>query len=55
MPNLNKELNNFCENPISESESLKSIKHLTSRKTPGSDGLTANFYKLFSIDITTTC
>ncbi len=36
---------------INESEILKSIRNLSNRKTPGSDGLPAKFYKYFWIDI----
>ena len=40
-----------CDKPISEQELLKSIKALKNGKTPGSDGLTTDFYKFFWSDI----
>ncbi len=39
------------DKPITESEMLKSIKNLSSGKTPGFDGLAADFYKFFWCDI----
>ncbi len=51
MPKLFDEQKEYCDQPISESEILKSIKTLTNGKTPGSDGLPTNFYNIFWIDI----
>ncbi len=39
------------DKPIIEKEILESIKNLATRKTTGSDGLPADFYKFFWIDI----
>ena len=43
----------FCEQNITEQEILKSLKGLHNGKTPGTDGLPADFYKYFWIDIKT--
>ena len=43
----------FCDNDISESEILKSLKALKNGKTPGTDGLPTTFYKFFWNDIKT--
>ena len=40
-----------CDKPISDQELLISIKALKNGKTPGSDGLTTDFYKFFWSDI----
>ncbi len=41
----------LCEQPIAENEILNSLKNLHNQSTPGRDGIPANFYKLFLIDI----
>jgi exonuclease III len=51
MPKLNEDQKHFCDKAISESEILKSIKLLANGKTPGSDGLPADWYKFFWVDI----
>ena len=51
IPTLSQEEQQLCENPISMEEILNSLKDLPNNKTPGSDGLTTNFYKFFWIDI----
>ncbi len=51
MPKLNMEQKEFSDKPISGAEILTSIKKLHSSKTPGSDGLPADFYKFFWCDI----
>jgi hypothetical protein len=51
MPRLTDEQKEACDMSITESEILKSIKALSSGKTPGSDGLPADFYKFFWCDI----
>ncbi len=51
MPQLNEERKQACDTTITEQEMLNSIKQLTNGKTPGTDGLSADFYKLFWIDI----
>jgi len=40
-----------CEGPLSEKECAEAIKSMDSGKTPGSDGLPAEFYKVFWKDI----
>ena len=40
-----------CEGTITESELLKSLKSFKNGKSPGTDGLTAEFYKYFWCDI----
>ncbi len=42
-----------CEEYVTENELLKSVKLLRNKKSPGSDGLTTEFYKFFWIDIKT--
>ena len=42
---------NFCEQPLTISECKKAIDKLSSGKSPGSDGFTADFYKFFWDDI----
>ena len=42
---------NLCEGPLTETECLESLKSMESNKSPGSDGLPAEFYKVFWKDI----
>ena len=51
VPNLNDNHSNLCEQDITEYELGKSIAELTNNKTPGSDGLSVEFYKFFWPDI----
>ena len=51
IPKLNDAQKQLCEVEISEAEMLKSIKALKSGKSPGTDGLTSEFYKFFWVDI----
>ncbi len=51
MPKLNNEETIFSERSICKADILKSIKNLPSGKTPGSDGLPADFYNFFWCDI----
>ena len=53
IPKLNEEQKQKCEEEITESEILKSIKALKCGKSPGTDGLTSEFYKFFWGDIKT--
>ncbi len=46
---LNNDEKTFCDKPICEADILKS--NIPSGKTPGSDGLPADFYKYFWCDI----
>ena len=36
-----------CEGPLTKSECLQALKSMHWEKTPGSDGLPADFYKVF--------
>ena len=40
-----------CDGLLTEAECFASLKTMTSNKTPGSDGLPAEFYKVFWKDI----
>ena len=51
LPKLNENQKSQCEGLMTESELLKSIKTFKNGKTPGTDGLTAEFYKFFWNDI----
>ena len=51
LPKLNESQKSQCEGLMTESELLKSIKTFKNGKTPGTDGLTAEFYKFFWNDI----
>jgi hypothetical protein len=51
MPMLNKEEKQKCEEPVTKAEILKSLKNLSSGKTPGTDWLKADFYNYFWLDI----
>ncbi len=51
IPKLSDTQNEFCEKPVSQIEILKSIKSLFNGHTPGTDGLSADWYKFFWIDI----
>ncbi len=51
MPQLNEEHKQACDKTITEQEILNSMKQLTNGKTPGTDGLSADFYNYFWIDI----
>ncbi len=53
IPQLSEIDKEFCDAEISETEILASIKQLKNGKSPGSDGLTAEFYKFFWVDIKT--
>ncbi len=51
MPQLNEEQKQACDKTIIEQEILNSIKQLKNGKTPGTDGLSADVYNFFWIDI----
>lgn len=51
IPKLSEADKELCETEITEKEILSSIKQLKNGKSPGTDGLTAEFYKFFWIDI----
>ena len=48
---LNQLEQDSCEGPLTKTECLKALKEMDSNKTPGSDGLPAEFYKMFWNDI----
>lgn len=48
---LNNDENMSCEGRINEYECLEALKEMKNMKSPGSDGLTAEFYKLYWNDI----
>ena len=51
IPILSEEEKVLCDRPICIDEVSNSLKSLSNNKTPGSDGLTTNFYKFFWTDI----
>lgn len=53
IPKISEEFKEMCDSDITETEILNSLKQLKNGKSPGTDGLTAEFYKFFWIDIKT--
>ena len=51
IPKISNQNRASCEEPVSEAELLKSLKCMKNGKSPGSDGLTVEFYKFFWSDI----
>ena len=51
LPMLDETQKRSCEGTITESEQLKSLKSFKNGKTPGTDGLTAEFHKYFWCNI----
>jgi hypothetical protein len=51
IPKISDEEKETCDSEIIESEILSSLKDLKSGRSPGTDGLTADFYKFFWVDI----
>ena len=49
--NLNESDKNSCEGFISEHECLLALKDMKNNKSPGSDGISIEFYKIFWNDI----
>ena len=47
MTTLSEEMSNSCEGKIASDECLLALKEFENGKSPGSDGLTAEFYKFF--------
>ena len=47
----NEEQNPLCEGPLTQTECFEALKKMESDKTPGTDGLPAEFYKVFWKDI----
>ena len=48
---LNETEQESCEGLLTKAECLKAFKDMQCNKTPGSDGLPADFYKVFWNDI----
>ena len=48
---LDEQGQNECEGLLTEAECLESLKSMESNKSPGSDGLPAEFYKVFWNDV----
>ena len=48
---LTKEEQTICEGVLTEKECFEALKNMDSDKTPGTDGLPAEFYKVFWKDI----
>lgn len=51
MKTIDKSESELCDMPISAEEVIKAINHLKNNKSPGTDGLTREFYKLFADDL----
>ena len=51
IPVLTGEQSQTYEGPISENELLKALKNMSNNKSPGSDGLTKDFYETFWEDL----
>ena len=49
LPIVSAEFKQHCENPISNLELIEALKHMKTRKSPGIDGLSAEFYTFFGI------
>ena len=47
LPKLSENDRNSCEGILTEQECVKAIKEMKNQKSPGSDGITTEFYKLF--------
>jgi exonuclease III len=54
MPKLKKDDKQSCETPITIEELGVALRELKNGKSPGSDGLTTDFYKFFWVTIKTT-
>ena len=48
---LDEQGQNECEGLLTEAERLESLKSMESNKSPGNDGLPAEFYKVFCNDV----
>ena len=55
IPTLDEIQKQKCENLLTEKEVLSALKAMKNGKSPGTDGLTCEFYKFFWIDIKKYC
>ena len=51
MNKLTEEDSNKCEGCLSENECLVALKDMKNNKSPGSDGISTEFYKIFWNDV----
>ena len=51
IPKLSEQESNSCEGLIGDQECIKALKEMKNNKSPGSDGITTEFYKIFWPDI----
>ena len=51
IPKLSEQESNSCESLIGDQECIKALKEMKNNKSPGSDGITTEFYKIFWPDI----
>ncbi len=51
---LSQKQKELCDRPVSQYKILRSIKELSNGRTPGTDGLPADWYKYFWIDVKST-
>ena len=51
LPQINENEKEKCDELLSDNELLKSIKAMKNGKSPGTEGLTSEFYKFFWIDL----
>ena len=47
LPTLSEDFKNNCEGPLTNAECFKALQTFHNGKSPGNDGLTAEFYKVF--------
>ena len=50
-PLLDNDENESCEGPLTKAEWLETVKNMEPDKTPGTDGLPIDFYKVFWNDL----
>ncbi len=54
MTRLSEKQKELCERPVAQDEILRSIKELLNGHTPGTNGLSADWYNFFWNDIKST-